>query len=90
MNTSIEHIFRALGLENSYILQHNETNVSERSRIMARYAYVTINESVKLLFPAYRKVIIVIYLIYKNITRLKFITSFITNKNANIQTQNLL
>jgi len=41
---------------------------------------------VKLLFSGYREVLIVIYLIYKNITKLNFIASFITNKNANIAT----
>jgi hypothetical protein len=42
----MEHVFLAAGLENSYILRHNDTNVNERTRIMARYAYVTINETI--------------------------------------------
>lgn len=46
MYRSMEHVFLAAGLENSYILRHNDTNVNERTRIMARYAYVTINETI--------------------------------------------
>jgi hypothetical protein len=43
MYRSMEHIFRVSGLENSCILQHVVTNFCEHTRIMARYAYATIN-----------------------------------------------
>ena len=45
-DSSMEHTFRASGLASSYILLHNDTNVSERNRITARYAYVIVNEAV--------------------------------------------
>jgi len=39
----MEHIFHVSRLENSHILRHNDTNIRERTRIMARHAYATFN-----------------------------------------------
>jgi len=61
-----EHIFIVSRLENSNILRNNDTKVNERTRIMARCAYANINEiimKIKLLFPPYHNVIIVIKLV---------------------------
>jgi len=91
MYRSMGHIFRVSDLENSYILQHNDTNFSKRPELWHFMPMPPlIKLFVKLLFSGYRKVLIVIYLIYKNITKLNFITSFMTNKNANVATWTLL
>ena len=91
MYRSMGHIFRVSGLENSYILQHNDTisaNAPELWHVMPMPPLIKL--FLKLLFSGYCKVHIVIYLIYKIITKLNFITSFITNKNANVATRTLL
>jgi len=39
----MENTFHVSRLENTHILRHNDTNINERTRIMARYAYATFN-----------------------------------------------
>ena len=61
----MENIFRASHLENSYILQHNDTNSAKAPELWCDTPMQPlIKLFVKLLFPAYRYIIIVINLIY--------------------------